>query len=75
MKDDLLMLGYVESQNRELAAPLPIRRVRKLDQNGHRRAVGTSQVFPGILSRDCSRREAAAAWDHLIGEFLVNRSP
>lgn len=34
MKDDLVMIGYVESQNRGSAAPLPIRRVRDLDQNG-----------------------------------------
>lgn len=47
MKDDLVMVGYVESQNRGSVAPLPLRRVRNIDQNGHSRAVGTSQVcFP-----------------------------
>lgn len=47
MKDDLVMLGYVESQNRGSVAPLPVRRVRNIDQNGHSRAVGTRQVcFP-----------------------------
>lgn len=44
VKDDLAMLGYVESQNRGSAAPSPVRRVRNLDQNGHSREVGTSQV-------------------------------
>lgn len=41
VKDDLAMLGYVESQNRGSAAPSP---VRNLDQDGHSREVGTSQV-------------------------------
>lgn len=46
MKDDLIMLGYVESQNRRSAAPPPVK-VRNLDHNGHSRAGGTSQVcFP-----------------------------
>lgn len=44
MKDDLAMPGYVESQNRGSAVPSPERRVRNLDQNGHSREVGTSQV-------------------------------
>lgn len=47
MKDDLVMLGYVESQNQGSVAPLPVRRVKNIDQNGHSRAVDTSQVcFP-----------------------------
>lgn len=60
VKDDLVMLGYMESQNRGSVAPSPVRRVRNLDQNGHSRAAGTTQVFLRILSRDCSRREVAA---------------
>lgn len=31
MKDDLVMLGYVESQNQGSAAPLRVRRVRNID--------------------------------------------
>lgn len=61
MKDDLVMIGYVESQNRGSAAPLPIRRVRDLDQNGLSREFVLSGVFPRILSRDSSRRVAAGA--------------
>lgn len=64
MKDDLVMIGYVESQNRGSAAPLPIRRVRRvrdLDQNGLSREFVLSGVFPRILSRDSSRRVAAGA--------------
>lgn len=50
-KDDLVMIGYVESQNRGSAAPLHIRRVRNLDQNGlSREFVFLSGVFPRILS-------------------------
>lgn len=37
MKDDLVILGYVGSHNWGSAAPLPLRRVRNLDQNGHSR--------------------------------------